>query len=121
MGGIVAGTVQNVSLLATNIGTEQDVKVADITVDNAIFADLIVLASTTLGSSEDLEVYLVKVVDTDVASNRYLSLSVDANGASKKLLFPLEPGQYELHAKNNDSTYAATVSSAKLKLYTYQA
>lgn len=121
MGGIVGGTPTDLTLQTTTVGAGQDVKLADVTVDNAIFADLMVSASTNASSSEDLEVYLVKVVDTVVADNKYLVLSVDKGGASKDLNFPLEPGVYELRAKNNDSTYDATVSSAKLKLYTYQA
>lgn len=121
MGGIVAETPVDITLSTTTIGTEQEVKLADVIVDNAVFADLIVSASTTVGSSEGLEIFLRKKVDTLLADNRYLSLEVEKNGASKKLFFPLEPGSYELYAKNNDSTYDATVSAAKLKLYTYQA
>jgi len=120
MAGLVAQTPTDISLATTSVAAGADVKLADITVDNAVCADLVVSTSTDAASTEGLEVYLVKVVDVVVADNRYLTLEVEGGGASKDLCFPLEAGAYELRAKNNDASYAATVSAAKLKTYIWQ-
>jgi len=120
MAGLVAQTPTDVTLETTSVSAGADVKLADITVDNAVCADLIVSASTNSSSTDGLEIYLVKKVDTVVADNRYLTLEVEKAGESKDLCFPLEAGSYELRAKNNDASYAATVSAAKLKTYIWQ-
>lgn len=120
MGGIVGGTPQSLTILNSTIAAGSSVKLADVTVDNAIFADLIVQVGSNASASDGIEVWLVKVVGSDVADNKYSVLSIGPN-ESKKLLFSLEPGVYELWAKNNDATYDGGCYLVELKLYTYQA
>ena len=119
MAGLVAQTVEDVTLSSTSIAAGADVAVATIVVDNCVCADFEITVATNTSATEGAEVYFLKKV-SGTADNKYLPLSV-GKGETKTLWFPLEAGEYELHVKNNDASYAVTLTNpAKLKKYVWQ-